>query len=182
MMKIQILSHMCRTQVCVCVCVGVRVPTKAPKNVDSLWTTQRAIWMWGSTLSQKCTHETMLTFVKCEVTWLQVRFILFLYKYNPFRELEGIERESSGVVFLCVTLMPTWNQCFFRTIINGCISVCVHSIALLFFLESLAVEETLSQLCSELQVIREPTPRVWMAVVTQDKRNCFLAIEIRHKR
>lgn len=39
---------------------------------------------------------------------------------------------------------------------------------LLFFSpESLAVEETLSQLCSELQVIREPAPEAGTAVVIQ---------------
>ena len=42
---------------------------------------------------------------------------------------------------------------------------CVFFFFSFFFLESLAVEETLSQLCSELQVIREPTPWFWTAVV-----------------
>lgn len=52
--------------------------------------------------------------------------------------------------------MTYLNVCFFIAISNHSISARAHFIMLLFFFpESLAVEETLSQLCSELQVIKK---------------------------
>ena len=53
-----------------------------------------------------------------------------------------------------------------------------HCVLSFVFLESLAVEETLSQLCSELQVTAGLTPWVSVAVVMQEKCGCLLDKEI----
>lgn len=105
----------------------------------------------------RCHHfephpESLLTFMECEVMWLQIRVIVFTGTTPA-----GCSSARGGVLRSCVSAqdLNATLTCCFQAVRDRCISVCTPLIACCcFFLETLAVEETLSQLCSELQVIR----------------------------